>query len=64
MINVNQQKISFTTSEVESINKCILELEQILQSKTVQLTKEQSRYYGKLGKEQENGLKKCTKTFL
>ena len=53
MINVNQQKISFTASEVESINKCILELEQILQSKTVQLTKEQSRYYGKLGKEKE-----------
>jgi hypothetical protein len=53
MINVNQQKISFTASEVESINKCILELEQMLQSKTVQLTKEQSRYYGKLGKEKE-----------
>jgi hypothetical protein len=53
MINVNQQKISFTASEVESINKCILELEQMLQNKTVQLTKEQSRYYGKLGKEKE-----------
>jgi hypothetical protein len=53
MNNVNQQKISFTETEVESINRCILELEQILKTKTVQLTAEQSHFYGKLGKEKE-----------
>ena len=53
MNNVNQQKISFTETEVESINRCILELEQILKTKTVQLTAAQSHFYGKLGKEKE-----------
>jgi uncharacterized coiled-coil protein SlyX len=53
MNNVNQQKISFTETEVESINRCIAELEQIFQNKTVQLTSTQSHFYGKLGKEKE-----------
>ena len=64
MNNVNQQKISFTETEVESINRCILELEQILKTKTVQLTAAQSHFYGKLGKEKEKWAEEMHKDVL
>jgi hypothetical protein len=49
----NVHKVEFTEAEIKVLNDAIAAIEQVFKNKAVQLTKEEGRHFGKLGKESE-----------
>ena len=49
----NVHKVEFTEAEIKVLNDAIAAIEQVFKNKAVQLTKEEGRHFGRLGKESE-----------